>query len=85
MFSGGMGRSGSRWALVIEGAAAGDLAGAPVALSGDGHVLLVASKGSDSSRGSLAVYVWSSGDWVQRGDVLPGAESGRAFADVRGS
>ena len=54
---------------IIEGAAAGDLAGSSVGLSENGQVLLVASRGSDSNTGSLAVYVWTSGDWEQRGDV----------------
>ena len=46
---------------------------------GDGHVLLVPSRGSDANRGSLAVYVWSSGDWELRGDVVAGAVPGRRF------
>ena len=70
---------------IIEGAAAGDLAGSSVGLSENGQVLLVASRGSDSNTGSLAVYVWTSGDWEQRGDVHPVTLSGGGFGDVRGS
>ena len=84
-FSGGVRvfrRDGAEWVpmgSMFEGAAAGDLAGSPVALSGDGHVLVVPSRGSDSNRGSLAVYVWSSGDWELRGSVLAGAFPRRRF------
>ena len=75
-------RDGAEWVpmgSIIEGAAAGDVAGAGVVLSENGHVLLVPSRGSDSNRGSLAVYVWSSGDWEQRGGVVAGASSGWRF------
>ena len=77
------GRDGEEWVpmgSLIEGAAAGDLAGSSVAISDNGQVLLVPSRGSDSSRGSLAVYVWSSRDWEQRGDVLAGPFAGFQFA-----
>ena len=65
-------RDGQEWVpmgSVIEGASAGDLVGSSVKLSRDGRVLLASSTGSDSGRGSLLVYVWSSGDWEQRGGV----------------
>ena len=69
-------RNGQEWVRmgsVIEGASAGDLAGSSVGLSRDGRVLLASSAGSDSGRGSLVLYVWSSGDWEQRGGVITGA------------
>ena len=80
-------RDGGEWVpmgSVIGGAAAGDLAGASVALSENGHVLLVPSRSSDSRRGSVQLYVWSSGDWEQRGGVVAGTIPGRLFGRVRG-
>ena len=75
-------RDGAEWVQMgstIEGAAAGDVAGSGATLSENGHVLLVPSRGSGSNRGSLAVYVWSSGDWELRGGVVAGAFPGRRF------
>ena len=69
------GRYGQEWVpmgSIIEGASSGDLAGIYVALSEDGHILLVPSRGGDSNRGSLLLYVWTSEDWDQRGGVIAG-------------
>ena len=76
------GRVGEQWASmgsVIEGAAAGDEAGSSVAVSEYGYLLVVASRGSDSGRGSLVLYVWTSGGWAQRGGVVAGALAGLQF------
>ena len=75
-------RDGAEWVpmgSIIEGASAGDVAGAGVALSENGHVLLVPSRGSYAYRGSLAVYMWSSAGWERRGGVLAGPFRGRRF------
>ena len=84
-------RDGGEWVQMgsrIGGAAAGDLVAgdltgaASVALSENGHALLVSSRGADSDRGSLAVYVWSSEDWEQRGDVVAGSVPGMEFGSI---
>ena len=63
----------------IGGAAVGDLTGASAALSENGYVLVASSNGADSGRGSVTVYVWTSGDWEQPGGVLAGPLPGRQF------
>ena len=76
------GRDGEEWVpmgSIIEGAAAADFAGASLALSENGHVLVVPSRGSDSNKGSVAVYVWSLEDWEQREGVVVGPLAGGEF------
>ena len=69
-WSGGVrvfGRDGQAWVpmgSVINGASMFGYAGRSVALSGDGQVLLVPSRGNDSNTGILTVYLWVSGVWV---------------------
>ena len=78
-------RDGSGWVALgtpIAGAAAGDHSGYAVAVSASGRVVAVSSDRSNSvgtNSGAVSVFVWSGGDWVQRGAVIGGELAGDRF------
>ncbi|KAB1065036.1 T9SS type A sorting domain-containing protein [Salibacter halophilus] len=73
----------SQWSQLgspIDGVASGDELGYNVAISGDGNVIALGARFMDSSNssnvGGVLVYELSGNQWIQKGSILYGEDSG---------
>ena len=77
--------SGTAWRQLgsdINGEAAGDLFGASVALSSDGHRVAIGAIGNDdvgTDSGHVRVYEWSGNTWTKLGPDIDGEADGDNF------
>ncbi|MFM8980396.1 MAG: hypothetical protein ACKOSS_08040, partial [Planctomycetia bacterium] len=66
----------------IDGEAAGDLSGKPVAVTHDGKRLAIGAPGNDDSgagAGHVRLFDWDGTTWVQRGSDIDGEAAGDGF------
>ena len=61
----------------IDGAAAGDLSGYSVSISGDGSIVAIGARDNDNNgSGHVRVYEYNGTSWVQRGQDIDGEAAG---------